>query len=47
MSLFLAIALCKSTSLSLTSFILETFDHEHIAKLKAEMNAAGFEIQDL
>ena len=28
-------------------FILETFDHEHIAKLKAEMNAAGFEIQDL
>ena len=28
-------------------FILETFDHEHIAKLKADMNAAGFEIQDL
>ena len=28
-------------------FILETFNHEHIEKLKAEMNAAGFEIQDL
>ena len=28
-------------------FIIETFNHEHIEKLKAEMNAAGFEIQDL
>ncbi len=28
-------------------FIVETFDHDHIERLKDEMNAAGFEIQDL
>lgn len=28
-------------------FILETFDHDHIAQLRADMIAAGFEIEDL
>ena len=28
-------------------FILETFDHEHIAKIKSEIEAAGFDIVEL
>ena len=28
-------------------FIIETFDHDHIAKIKADMKAAGFDVVDL